>query len=134
MKLNGREIVLQKNGTVIGEIVSQSLNYDRNEIETSSKDSGEDSEFIGGRSNWAIDVTCRLDPADTAGQGDVEADALTHATDTYTFGKETPATGDVSYSGTAFPTNVSVQADDEGAAEISFTLRGTGALTRSVAV
>lgn len=129
----GQYYSLSYEATKLGKIINLSLSIDGNQINISNFDSGEFEEFLAGRKNWTISFTCRYDQADTNGQLNVIDDLLAGNNGAWNFGPETTTTGDVSYSGTGNPSNITIDAPDDDVMEISGDVQGTGTLTKSVA-
>lgn len=135
-----REVVLKYDGNKVGKIQSLSRNRGTNEIPISSFDSGRNEEFLRGRSNTTLSITCILDEEDTDGQvalmSDIEDDDKIRASDfgEFVIGPESPESGDVLYTGNGFPTTDSDEGGDDGDGirTRTFEIRISGKLERSV--
>jgi len=119
----------------LGKIKNIGLNIDGKEINVSNFDSGVFEEYLKGRNNVTMDVTCIYDQTDTTGQGNVMDDLLANAADdTLYFGPSgTPAAGDITYSGSGFPKDAKITGDDDEVVEITYTFRINGTLNKSTA-
>lgn len=133
MKQKGQYYSLSYAGTALGELTNVSLSIDGNQINSSSFDSGEFEEFVAGRKNVTLSCTCRYDQADTA-QLAVLDDLLAGDSDEWVFGPPTPTTGDVTFTGSGSPSNVSIEAADEDMMSLSLDIQISGTLTKAVTV
>ena len=125
---------LEYSGTSLGKIKNIGLNIDGKEINVSNFDSGVFEEFLKGRNNVTMDVTCIYDQTDTTAQGAVIDDLLANAVDdTIAFAPASGASGDITYSGSGFPKNAAISGDDDEAVEVTYTFRINGTLTKSTA-
>jgi len=130
----GQYYTLKYEGTALGAITNISMQIGAKEINISSFDSGQFEEFLQGRKNVTMTVTCMRDDADTSGQGTLVDELITgDQSGAIVFGPGTPAAGDISYSGSGFVTNASVESPDDEAATASYDLRISGVLTKSTA-
>lgn len=126
---------LKYDGQALGKIVSMTLSIDGNEIPISSFDTGVFNEYLKGRNDVTMDVSCLYDQEDTTGVGNMVDDLIANAADaSLSIGPSaTAATGDITYSGVGFPLNISVDFNDDDRPEISGSFRINGALTKSTA-
>lgn len=126
---------LKYSSVALGKIKNISMNIDGKEINVSNFDSGVFEEYLKGRNNVTMSVTCIQDQADTTGQGNVVDDLLANAADdTISFGPSaTAAAGDITYSGSGFPKSAQISGQDDEAVEITYDFRINGTLTKSTA-
>lgn len=119
---------LESNYTQVGKLISVSVETSRNAIETSSKDDGDDSAFIGGRRNTVINGSAIYDHTDDAGQA-IIAGARDSASGSIWFLVTPSNASDNEFYGAAVVTSVNYGFDDEAASTIDFSFQVTGALT-----
>lgn len=125
---------LTYDGQALGKIINMTLNIDGNEIAISSFDTNIFNEYLVGRKDVTMDVTCLYDQADTTGVGNMVDDLLANAADaTMSIGPASAVAGDITYSGSGFPINASIDFNDDDRPEISASLRINGTLTKSTA-
>lgn len=118
----------------LGKIISMTLNIDGNEIPISSFDTSIFNEYLKGRNDVTMDVTCLYDQADTTGVGNMVDDLLANAADaTISIGPKSGAAGDITYSGSGFPLNASFDFNDDDRPEVSGSFRINGTFTKSTA-
>lgn len=127
----GQYFSLSYDGVNLGKITDLSLNIDGNQIPASNFDSGDFEEFLRGRNNVQMEVTCQYDQNDTTGQGNLVDDALAVTSAAVVFGPASLVSDDITYSGTGSASNVNISATDEEVAEISFSLQISGTLTKA---
>ena len=112
-----------------GLITSLSLAEAINAIDVSNKDSGNNSEFLGGRSQWTINVSARFDLAGDTGQSKVTTAAESTSRNIW-FLITTDTASDLEFYGKAVLTGREYSFGDEESCEISFSMNVTGALTQ----
>lgn len=134
-KKKGRDLVFQWEGTKVGNVTSISLTVDGEIIDISDWDSGDWNEKLEGRKDWSMDIGLYHNPEDDTQQDTMEIAMISGSrSGSASFGPETPTTGDVTYTGSTILSNFSVDAGgSDDPIESSFTLEGSGALTRNVA-
>lgn len=123
----------------VGKITSISLSIDGNVIESNSFDTGAITQAILGRRTVTISMQGNLDWTDSTGQVLIMTDFLDSANElasdfeAWEIEPETPASGDVTYSGAAIVTNYTEDRSGEGdeLAKFSTDLRVTS-FTRAV--
>jgi len=115
--------------TVAAYLVSLSISSSVNAIDISNKDSGENSEYLGGRRSTSFTATMRFKTAEDGGQGKFVA-AFESATKELWFLFSSDVAGDEEYYGKAILTSYDVNLDDESAIEVSISANVTGALTQ----
>lgn len=124
-------------GTKVGNVTSISLSVDGQIIDVSDWDSGDWNEKLAGRKDWSMDIGLYHNSEGSSNQQATLETAMIsgNRTGAASFGPDTPATGDVTYTGNTILSNFSVDAGgSDDPIESSFTLEGSGALTRNVAV
>ena len=120
--------------------VSLSINVDT--IDISTKDSSGFRDLIGGQKSFSLSADGLMDFAGVA--GDTEVDELFNqmfqpvggagrTAVTFTFGFDSPASGEYSYSGSGFITSLEISGGTEDAPTYSVSIEGTGALVQTVA-
>lgn len=134
-KKKGRALAFLLSGTKVGNVTSISLSVDGEIINVSDWDSGDWNDKLEGRKDWSMDIGLYHNPEDDTPQGDLETAMISGTrSQTVSFGPETTSSGDVTYTGTVIISNFSVDAGgSDDPIESSFTLEGSGALTRNVA-
>ena len=123
----------------VGKIQSLSFTIAGTVIPANNFDSGGWAKKILGRRDVTMSVSGHLDREDTNGQNALRGDYL-DATKTmpahfedFTIGPETPAQGDVSFTGAGFPSNYQEQRGDDGDGLATYTveIQIDGPLTES---
>ena len=129
-KLQGRSLRLYIGGTptIIANEISSGVSVTNNLAECTNKDSGGFQEFQDGNKGWTMDVEAYFDYSDTNGIGELE-DAMLAGTSITARLRD--ATDEVQKSGTVYVSNVQQTGQDGGTVTVSFTVTGTGALTKS---
>lgn len=125
--IRGDTITLAMGGDLIAESRDFSLAFDVGDIDVTSRDSDRTAEFLVGRYGWTITGNALYITADVAKK--VMLEQITAASPTaftviMTIGSQT-------FTGSAVVTSFTINAAYEGAAEYSFTLKGSGALAIS---
>lgn len=125
----------QKNGGAsyvkVGKITALSRSVDGNKIGINNFDQGDFEEFLNGRRNVTLSVTCLYDMTDTA-QGDLEDDHLLGLNGDFQFGPDPLTAGDVLFSGSGSPSNITTDFNDDEVATISFDIQISGTWTKTV--
>lgn len=120
---NGSEGLVHVGTDAVGELRSWQFTENANMIETTVL-SDTAQTFSAGTTNWSGSAECFLDELDTA------QTALTiGASATLKFYFEGATTGDKYYTGTALVESVDRSAAQDDIVSVSFSFRGTGALT-----
>ena len=127
----GQYFSLSYSGVDLGKLTDISISIDGKQINISNFDSGEFEEYLLGRKNVTIDFTTFYDQADTTGTGNVVDDLLAGTSDTWVFGPSTPIAGDITYTGSGSPSNITIKASDESGAELSGSIQISGTLTKA---
>jgi predicted secreted protein len=130
----GRYLTLTYATVKLGGVKSLELNIDSNMIDVSDHDSGRWTNYLDGRKNIVMNFTCNYvqdDPTQLALTTAILADTTAPAAVALA-PSGTPVAGDVTYSGNAFVSNVSISTPDDDVIEISGTLTFTGELTKAV--
>jgi len=128
--IKGSEGTVHVGTNAIAEIRSYSLEETGDTLETSTMGTTART-YVPSLTSWSGSVDVYLDETDSTGQGALTAgsqvtiNVYPEATGT----NNTPASGDVKYTGTAIVTSVSKNASFDGLVEASISLQGTGALT-----
>lgn len=126
----------------VGRITNLSFSIGGNSIPTSNFDTGLFEEFQLGRRNVTVSISGQIDREDTDGQVALLDDYLdgtkSKAADflEFSIGPETPASGDVTFSGAGFPTDYSEERADDGDGLATFTaeIQISGTWTKAVAI
>lgn len=123
------EIGTYLSGVAIELNTNVSLSVNTAEVECTNKDSSGWKEFLPGTKDWSMSGTCFIDYAATQGLDEAVVAWLAGTAVTATFAKSDAATGDANFHGSAYFTNIEQTGDLDGAAEWTFSLSGSGALT-----
>ena len=109
---------------------SSSLNHTRDSIETTCKDAtGSNKTYIPGEKDATIDVTAAYDMAATLGGDDIFSDWDAGTLVTWKWGSI--AAGETYYTGSAYITDLTIEAPQNDRSTYSFTLQRTGATTKA---
>jgi hypothetical protein len=112
----------------IGKIVDGSLELESAEVTITNHDSGLWEEFLQGRSNATMTLSCRYDETDAGQEAALAAwTAQTAGTCRFRMGG---AAGTKQYSASAFVKSAPLNAPNDDAADLQLTFRLTGAITR----
>jgi predicted secreted protein len=125
--IRGDTITLSIGGDLIGESRDFSLAFDVGDIDITSRDSSRTAEFLVGRYGWTISGNALYITSDVAKKvmlNQITAASPTTFTIILTIGSQT-------FTGSAVVTSFTINAPYESAADYSFTLKGSGALTIS---
>lgn len=125
--IRGDTVTLTIGGDVIAESRDFSLSFDVGDIDVTSRDSSRTAEFLVGRYGWTISGNALYIAADVAKK--VMLNQITAASPS-AFGV-IMTIGSQTFTGKAVVTSFEISAPYEGAAEYSFSLKGSGALTVS---
>lgn len=133
----GTDLVITVDGTIIGHTTSCSLDSSVNMIDASTKDSAGEEELLAGRISHTISFSGLLDYTDngTSAEGayTLQDYLMARTQVTVIFGENTPTTGEITWSGSAYLDSNSISADDEAATTFSGSFRVTGGLTKITA-
>jgi len=127
-KIAGRLQTLSTDGVAIGGVVDASLNGENETIDTTTHDDASKT-FIYNRFTGTIDGSLLWDDVD-AGQEQIKADFFGQTTSVYLFRLQV-GTGFDEFSATGLVTSFAPTGPNDDAAEFSFTIQLTGAMTRS---
>lgn len=131
-KINGTAVLVYCAGTAIGAQKNATLNIERDTIDVTTKDSNKWREILVSTKSWSIDCDALLTFDETPKRPfDYLFDAWTNGT-LIAVKLSNEVSGDDKYYGDAYVTSAPVQVPDADAATYSFTLTGTGSLTRQV--
>ena len=133
----GREIALMWGASKVGNVVSANLSVDGENVEIINDGANGWTESILARKSWNLSLTVHTDEfSDEAStQADITTELMTGtASGTITLGPESPATGDVTYTGDVVVTNFSIDKSTDDILESSFEFSGNGELTRNIAI
>lgn len=108
-------------------LTSCTLTVGKETIDVTSFDSSGWKDFVEGDKEWSVDLEAFF--AQDASEGGVQAivDIIASATVTILFTSE--ATGDVTYTGSAWPTSIPIVSTKGAGATVSVSYQGTGTLT-----
>jgi hypothetical protein len=116
--------------TVVGNITSVSLSTSRNAIETSTKDSGDNSDFVSGRRSSTLSGSALFDHVSDTGQAILYARLVVEAgtvwfliTDNSTLSEEFYGSGVLTQYDVSFP--------DDDASTLDFSIQVSGAITQA---
>lgn len=148
---NGTDLILKvspSSGGAVAKLmhsqnVSLSMNVDT--IDISTKDSQGYRDILPGQMSYSLSADGLMDFSGVA--ADTEVDELFNqmfvdtavspvvgrTAVTFTFGFDTPASGEYSYSGTGFITSLEISGGTEDAPVYSVSIEGSGPLTQTVA-
>ena len=126
---NGTLIGIYVGNTKIANVVSNSFKADNALRDTTTKDSGGWSASGDGLKSWSADGKGLFADAPTYGFSDLWAIFI--AGSGVTVKITSAVTGEKKYSGTAYITNLSQNADLEKTAEFSVSFKGSGVLTEA---
>ena len=128
-KFNGTDLTITIGGTAVSLNNSVSMSLSTAEVGCTNKDSSGYKEMLPGTKEWTMSGSSYVDYS--AAEGLVEATTAWAAGTAVTavFTKASTATGDQTYTGSAYFTNIEKTGELDGAAEYTFTLTGSGTLT-----
>lgn len=118
--MNGNNILIYKDGTLIGAVKGHDISTDSDTIEVSTPSSGQWKTYIKGRKSWEVSVNYLVTAASDLG-------ALLNVGGTYTL-KIQARDSQTYVSGSAILTSCKITASRSNLVKGSFTFRGTGAL------
>jgi len=118
---------------MFGNITSCSIKLDVDALETTSKSSGGNKSYIGGDSGWSADFEIILEEDGSIGAGERSyADAIdilqSKTLQNIVWGSA--VVGDLKMTGAGLFQNVTINAPRNAAATASFSIQGSGALTK----
>lgn len=116
------------NSTKFTHLESVTLNIGQETIDITSMDSSNEKDFNVGDQEWSLDLEAFYDPAAAEG-GDEAIDDLQAGT-SHTLLVSSEVSGDTTFSGSAYPTSVSIAASKGSGVKVSVSYQGTGTLTK----
>ena len=129
-KIAGKYLVVEIAGTAYTAIRSSSLEIAADMIDVTNADStGGWKEYITGELGGTISVEGLYDSAATEGFSQAFADLVAGTSVTWTYGQTT--SGTKYYTGSGLLSNISVSGDKNDAANYSFNIQITGAITEA---
>ena len=131
----GRYLTFKWGSGAAGGITSIDLSVNGKAIDVSNFDSADFDEYIAGRKNWTMSVSVDYGQADTAQLAMINSlGSGSSNTDTVSIGPSgTPATGDVTFSGSGILTKFDLKASDaDKQVAADYSIQGTAALTVAV--
>lgn len=143
-RINGNDFVITAASTASGtqemflHATSGTIDHTDAVIETTSKDSNSNAEFLTGRKNYTISVDGLIDYSSTTANtmNSVDIWDAVQAGSTFFWaasGDTTEGSGKVTYSGSAIATSFSQAGGADEVATYSLSLQGTGTITKTVA-
>lgn len=116
--------------TLVGLATEHNLNRSRGAIDVSTKDSGDDSTFIGGRRNQTVTVSGVFDHTEDNGYT-VLSNAYESASGTVYWLLTSTTNGDTEWYGSGVITDLSLSFGDEAASTYSATIQCSGTVTEA---
>ena len=133
--INGTLYIVDVDGNPIAYQQNATLNFESDALETTNKESGGWREYIYGARGWSIegDALFISTPAGATRTGlEYLEDAMVNRTTvTVVFIEQNNTSGTFKWTGEALVTSLSREAPVEDVATFSFSLQGTGPLTRA---
>lgn len=126
----GRIGEISIDGDVLGKEVDATLTIESAEITVTAHDSGQFEEFLQGRKNGSIEVSCRHDESDTAQQALKAAHFAETTVAVIWVSRGIATSGAERFSATAFVTAQPLETPNDEENKVAFTLRLTGTITR----
>ncbi|MFZ2905326.1 MAG: phage tail tube protein [Cyclobacteriaceae bacterium] len=127
-KFNASRVRLKIGSVAIEDLENCELNIDAETIDVTTMESNGWSEFLHGVKNWTMTGSGIVDFGATEGVDEIADDIIAGAIGSVEF--TTTQTGDTKFSGSALYTNLKIGAEVEGKCTFSFSLQGTGVLTK----
>ena len=112
--------------TLVGAVTNRNVNRSRNAIDVSSADSGDDSEYLGGRRSREITLDGFYKGEHDAGYAILKAAYDSDGTDLIYWLLTTGVTDDKAEYGRALVTALNTTGEDDGGAQFSVTLQVSG--------
>lgn len=128
-KFNASRVKILIGATAINNLEECELNVDGETIDVTTKDSNGWAEFLHGLKNWQMSGSGILDFAATEGVDEIYEDLIAGTVGTIKF--STSQTGDSEWTGSGLYTNLQISAPKEDKVTFSFSIQGTGALTKA---
>lgn len=128
-KKDGTLLLVQIGGVTLTGLMDNSLDYVKDMIETTTKDSSKHKSYIAGEDGWTISFSGLYDPTGTYGFKTILAAAKAGTAVTVIFGEITSAAD--YWTGSALFDAASLTAGKNDASGFSGSLQGTGDLTAS---
>jgi len=126
---HGTEGSVKIGSNAVGELTAWSIDESSETIQTNQPTIGTPNPaltYIGGPTSWTASLTCFWDDNDTA-----QAALTVGATGTLNVYPEGETSGDAHWSGAFIVTGVSSSGDNDANVGASFSIQGSGALTKS---
>ena len=132
-QINGNNVLLTHNGATIACSTSNGLSISKELIDITTKCSSSWAENISGRKSWTIDIEGVYDTSLSENFDELFADmnGTTASTIRITDGSTPVASGDNSYHGSGFITELSLSAPMDDRVSWTATFVGNGALTNA---
>lgn len=128
-KFNASKLKILVGVVAINNLNECELTVDGETIDVTTKDSAGWAEFLPGLKNWTMTGSGVLDFAATEGPDEIYDDLVNGAIANVKF--STSVSGDSQFSGQGIYTNLGISAPQEDKVSFSFSIQGTGPLTRS---
>ena len=126
----GRIGQISIDATTLLKVVDATLTLESAEITVTAHDSGQFEDFLQGRKNGSIEVSCRHDETDAAQQALNAAHFAESTVAVIWVSRGLATTGAERFSATAFVTAQPLETPNDEENKIAYTLRLTGAITR----
>ena len=130
MAKDGTLLLVQIGGVTLTGLIDNSMGFDIDMIEVTTKDSSGHKAFMAGEDGWTIDFSNLYDPTGTYGFKQALVAAKAKVSLTVIFGEVVSTSKDY-WTGSALFNSLSLTAPKGGEAGFSGTLQGTGDLTAS---
>lgn len=132
MKFNASRVKVLIGTTAINNLEDCELSLEAEAIDVTTKDSNGWKEVLHGLKSWTISGGGILDFAATEGVEEIFDDLVAGTAGTIKF--STSVTGDSEFSGSGIYTSLSISAPKEDKVSFSFTITGTGVLSKTTIV
>lgn len=129
-KFNGSLIKILVGASAIEDLEECTLTIDGETIDVTTKDSNGWTERLHGVKSWSMAGSGILDWAATEGADEIYDDLVNGTTATFKFGGSA-VSGHSEISGTGLYTNLEISAPKEDKVSFSFSIEGSGALTKA---
>jgi len=132
-QINGNNVLLTHNGTTIACSTNNGLTVNKELIDITTKCSSSWAEKLSGRKSWSVDIEGVYDTALSENFDELFADlnGTTASTIRITDGGSPVASGDNSYHGNGFITNLTLAAPMDDRVTWTATFEGHGSLTNA---
>lgn len=128
-KFNATKLKILVGSTAITNLTECELTVDGETIDVTTKDSAGWKEVLAGMKSWSFSGSGILDFAAVEGPDEIFDDLVNGALATFRF--STATTGDSQFVGTGLYNNLGISAPLEDKVTFSFSIDGSGPLTRS---